>query len=174
MKNKLILSESKRKQIIAEKEQLIIESFAKTFNKIKRIDENELDEKNIIEEGWKQWLASGLITLSTVAGVYKFNQNEIKNNKEGIELVQQSKNILDKMSLDDKKELIQTLVDKGRISQLQSGLHLVGVNNDKNYVDNIDSHNRADDSFITDKIQEAMQSNPGWFGITAQGKIVAL
>ena len=40
MKNKKFLTEAKRKAIIADKEKAIIESFAKTFNKIKRIDEN--------------------------------------------------------------------------------------------------------------------------------------
>ena len=46
MKNKKFLTESDRKVIISEKEKAIIESFAKTFNKIKRIDENEIKEKN--------------------------------------------------------------------------------------------------------------------------------
>jgi hypothetical protein len=41
---KIILTEADRKAIITEKEKSIIESFAKTFNKIKRIDENELSE----------------------------------------------------------------------------------------------------------------------------------
>lgn len=44
MKKKEFLTEAKRKAIISEKEKAIIESFAKTFNKIKRIDENELNE----------------------------------------------------------------------------------------------------------------------------------
>jgi hypothetical protein len=43
MKKKEFLTEAKRKAIISDKEKAIIESFAKTFNKIKRIDENELD-----------------------------------------------------------------------------------------------------------------------------------
>lgn len=43
MKKKEFLTEAKRKAIITDKEKAIIESFAKTFNKIKRIDENELD-----------------------------------------------------------------------------------------------------------------------------------
>jgi hypothetical protein len=49
MKNKKFLTESDRKAIIADKEKAILESFAKTFNKIKRIDENninEFEEKN--------------------------------------------------------------------------------------------------------------------------------
>jgi len=44
MKKKEFLTEAKRKAIIADKEKIIIESFAKTFNKIKRIDENEINE----------------------------------------------------------------------------------------------------------------------------------
>ena len=46
MKKKEFLTEAKRKAIILEKEKAIIESFAKTFNKIKRIDENEISEDN--------------------------------------------------------------------------------------------------------------------------------
>jgi hypothetical protein len=42
---KLILNESDKKAIISAKEKAIIESFAKTFNSIKRIDENEINEE---------------------------------------------------------------------------------------------------------------------------------
>lgn len=42
MKKKQFITETKRKQILAEKEKAIIESFAKNFNKIKRIDEQDL------------------------------------------------------------------------------------------------------------------------------------
>jgi hypothetical protein len=45
MKKKEFLTEAKRKAIIAEKEKAIIESFSKTFNKIKRIDENEINKE---------------------------------------------------------------------------------------------------------------------------------
>ena len=41
---KKILTEAKRKAIIADKEKAIVESFARVFNKIKRIDENEINE----------------------------------------------------------------------------------------------------------------------------------
>jgi hypothetical protein len=44
MNKKIILTESERKAIISDKEKAIIESFAKTFNKIKRIDENTINE----------------------------------------------------------------------------------------------------------------------------------
>ena len=49
MKKKQFLTEAKRKEIIADKEKVIIESFAKMFNKIKRLDENEITEsRNIV------------------------------------------------------------------------------------------------------------------------------
>jgi hypothetical protein len=44
MKKKEFLTEAKRKQIVADKEKAIIENFGKTFNKIKRVDENILNE----------------------------------------------------------------------------------------------------------------------------------
>jgi glutathionyl-hydroquinone reductase len=46
MKNNRILTESEKKEILNNKEQLIIESFREEFNKIKRIDENELKEED--------------------------------------------------------------------------------------------------------------------------------
>jgi hypothetical protein len=42
MNKKKFLTESDRKKIVSDKEKAILESFAKTFNKIKRIDENEV------------------------------------------------------------------------------------------------------------------------------------
>ena len=42
---KIILTEADKKQIIIDREKLIIENFSKTFNKIKRLDENELSQK---------------------------------------------------------------------------------------------------------------------------------
>ncbi len=39
---KIFLTEADRKKIISDREKAIVESFAKTFNKIKRLDENEI------------------------------------------------------------------------------------------------------------------------------------
>ena len=44
MKKNRILTESERRQIIDDKQKAIIESFASTFNRIKRIDESKIDE----------------------------------------------------------------------------------------------------------------------------------
>ena len=40
---KIILNETQKRAAILEREKAIYENFTKTFNKIKRIDENELD-----------------------------------------------------------------------------------------------------------------------------------
>ena len=51
MKNKnRILTESQKRQITEDKEKAILESFKSTFNKIKRLDENELTEGGGSEE----------------------------------------------------------------------------------------------------------------------------
>ena len=47
-KKNRILTESQKRQIIENKEKLIINSFTKTFNKIKRIDENEIPQTRLI------------------------------------------------------------------------------------------------------------------------------
>jgi hypothetical protein len=63
---KIILTEADRKAIITEKEKSIIESFAKTFNKIKRIDENELSEgPNVL---FPDWLITKLNDVHTKVG----------------------------------------------------------------------------------------------------------
>ena len=41
---KIFLNESEKQKYFAEKEKMILESFAKTYNKIKRLDENELNQ----------------------------------------------------------------------------------------------------------------------------------
>ena len=41
---KILLNESEKKAVILDREKAIVENFAKTFNKIKRIDEVEMNE----------------------------------------------------------------------------------------------------------------------------------
>ena len=47
---KIFLNESERKAVILDREKAIVENFAKTFNKIKRIDENEVNSNNVSPE----------------------------------------------------------------------------------------------------------------------------
>ena len=53
MKQKKFLTEADRKKAISEKEKAILENFAKSFNKIKRIDENEVSEAKALPSDWK-------------------------------------------------------------------------------------------------------------------------
>lgn len=46
---KVFLNESEKRKIISEREKMIIESFSKTFNKIKRVDEDELNQKENVD-----------------------------------------------------------------------------------------------------------------------------
>ena len=51
---KIFLNEAEKQKIIADKEKAIMESFAKTFNKIKRVDESNIElplEKSVNEMG---------------------------------------------------------------------------------------------------------------------------
>jgi hypothetical protein len=45
---KILLNESERKAAILDREKAIVENFAKTFNKIKRLDENEDQTNSVI------------------------------------------------------------------------------------------------------------------------------
>lgn len=47
---KILLNESEKKAVILDREKAIVENFAKTFNKIKRIDENEVNSNNVSPE----------------------------------------------------------------------------------------------------------------------------
>jgi hypothetical protein len=50
---KLFLNETEKRKLISKKEQMIIESFANNFNKIKRVDEDEVklgEEKSLETE----------------------------------------------------------------------------------------------------------------------------
>jgi hypothetical protein len=50
MNKKIFLSESERKALIIEREKAIINNFAKIFNSIKRIDENEVSQEKSLEK----------------------------------------------------------------------------------------------------------------------------
>jgi hypothetical protein len=63
---KIFLNESERLKLISEKEKEITESFAKTFNKIKRIDENEIPtQPNVL---FPDWLIKKLNDVHTKVG----------------------------------------------------------------------------------------------------------
>jgi hypothetical protein len=173
---KIFLNEAEKQKIIAEREKAIMESFAKTYNQIKRVDENEItdlpmyeanydsllsksimagvkssvkeidgedweledrkqqyginpeidqldmdysdgvDENEMLDEGLKQWIAGGLIALTTLGGVgkiYQLNQEKAANHQ--IEMKYYNdvlSNTLDKMSKEDLASLGININDK--------------------------------------------------------------
>lgn len=74
MKKKEFLTEAKRKAIIADKEKAILESFAKTFNKIKRIDENEISEAVTAEDKLNELIGKPISLIRTLHTRGKYNQ----------------------------------------------------------------------------------------------------
>lgn len=76
---KILLTEAEKNKIISEREKLIIQNFANTFNKIKRIDESEVDEK-VIEEGLKANLAAAALAAAGAHGAQaQTNQPSLPN-----------------------------------------------------------------------------------------------
>ena len=71
-KNK-ILTESQKRQIIQDKEKSILESFTKTFNKIKRIDENEIGGKPYSEQEFNEFISdrSEVFSIIEASNLYK-------------------------------------------------------------------------------------------------------
>lgn len=78
---KIFLNESEKRKLISEKEKMIIESFAKTYNKIKRIYENEIStQPNYRNNSWnKQILKVGdKITVSNLPDVAPRGYENVK------------------------------------------------------------------------------------------------
>jgi hypothetical protein len=63
MKKKEFLTEAKRKAIISEKEKAIIESFSKTFNKIKRTDERRINEDLTLQYADRPTASSPIVEI---------------------------------------------------------------------------------------------------------------
>jgi hypothetical protein len=82
---KIILTEADKKQIILAKEKAILESFANTFNKIKRTDESELNEYDL-ETIKKQLADTGYPAddeeLSNIQGAINMGKNKPTNENE--------------------------------------------------------------------------------------------
>jgi hypothetical protein len=74
----------KKKLLQEQKEKAIIESFAKTFNKIKRLDENEISEESLEEINLKKGLAT-LGLAATMMGAPKDAAAQMPQQQQGIE-----------------------------------------------------------------------------------------
>jgi len=77
MKKNRILTESKKKQIIDDKQKNIIENFANVFNKIKRLNENELS--NELPPDLVEYIFNTIKTKSDdIQGGMTFNYGKLK------------------------------------------------------------------------------------------------
>ena len=81
MKKKEFLTEAKRKAIISDKEKAILESFAKTFNKIERIDENEISEAVTAEDKLNELIGKPISLIRTLHTRGKYNPETGEMNK---------------------------------------------------------------------------------------------
>ena len=154
---------------------------------IKTFENHRNENLDLIEEGWQQWLAAGLITLSSIGGVYKINQDKVENTKQGIELVNKTSNMFHKMSTKEKSDLILTLSKKHKEVDANAALNTAEMGYDDSgtkLTTNPDAINRSeeqkkiDDESYDDQLNTAIESimkdHPGFFGITHTGKIMAL
>jgi len=106
---KKLLNESEKKVLLNEREQEIIKSFAKTFNSIKRINENEVS----IDEGWKDILAGGLISLGMLGSLKGQNPDATNLPRPTtIQAVGVSRDASNKITYSDNQIEVEVRVDK--------------------------------------------------------------
>ena len=153
---------------------------------IKTFENHRNENLDLIEEGWKEWLAAGLINLSSIGGVYKINQDKVENTRQGIELVSKTSNMFHKMSTKEKSDLILKLAEKHKEVDANAALNTaeMGYDDAGKLTTNPDAGSRSeqqkkiDDESYDDQLNTAIESimkdHPGFFGITHTGKIMAL
>jgi hypothetical protein len=128
-----------------------------TYEKFNTLSNKDLDQLN---EGWKEWLAAGLITLSSIAGVYKLNKDSedsiMKKSSYSTELCK----TLDKMDKKDVKDMMDIGVKTG--SPLNPEFHEFKGSKYADYSDTLSS------------VKKKIQENPYSYGISKDGKVVPL
>ena len=128
--------------------------YIKTYETYNTIFDEDSEKLN---EGWKHWLAAGLLTLSSIAGVYKLNkdsQEAFKHKKEYTEKLCKS---LDDMKKDD----VKGLKDIGVRTLDGEFYEFKGLKSDT-YSDTL--------SMVKQQIQE----NPFIYGVDKDGNVVLL
>lgn len=123
MKKKEFITESKRKKLLAEREKAIVETFTKTFNKIKRID-----------EGSETGIPDMIVTLD-----YDNNQTkiEIKHYHNGLDNSIESEVDVLKANFDfaDTVQIVGDLMSKGEWGKI----YVKVINGGEEHNDRIDS-----------------------------------
>jgi len=122
-------------------------------------------ESEVIEEGLKEWLMAGLLMLSTISGVYKWNEDKIDTEQKIEKVIGVEKNALSKMSTDEKVLLVMDLRNKGLIG----GTEFVFSSSKDEKSKQIDD--KINDENATNLIQKVLNKNALRFGITKDGKL---
>lgn len=117
---------------------------------------NTIPDSEKLNEGWKEWLAAGLLTLSSVAGVYKLNKDSQEAAKHKKEYTEKLCKSLDDMKKDDVKGLKDIGVKTGG-----DFYEFKGLKSDT-YSDTL--------SMVKQQIQE----NPFMYGVDKDGNVVQL
>ena len=121
MKKNRILTESQRRQIIDDKQKAIVESFASTFNRIKRIDESKIDENDVTNSPEFNELKKKMFDF--------FNKPEVTNliSKELSKLSPEEKSELSKKTLGESVgndlQSFTSIVDKAMDSVISEDMH---------------------------------------------------
>jgi len=183
MKNKTFLTEAKRREIIVNKEKAIITNFTKQFNKIKRIDENEVLEVELLKEGWQNWVLGGLLTLSSIGGVYQFNKNAIEAENKKSELYNNIKPAVSKLTSEQKTDMLLSLQGQG-VLNVNSWASRYEQNTYNNFMKQYPNATTEDmDKFfkttegmdaISDSIsfEKVVSEHPDFFGLSKDGSLV--
>ena len=172
---KIILTEADKKKIISEKEKAILESFAKTFNKIKRIDENEMIEPTMVQhnldEGIKDWVLGGILALSSIAGFYKLSDNAKNDKNQEIKYVNALNNVVDKLGDDAAVNLATKYnqTDFGTSSNASGHIEPeIGYKDDNGQM----VYTNSNEKNVRDNIKREIKTHPENFQISKDGTTI--
>ena len=152
--------------------------------------ENYKPESELIEEGWKEWLAGGLIALSSVAGFYKLDQEAQEDTRAKVEYSTQINKTIDNM---DEESVYNLITDFNSSDHGLTDPNIdTGDDFERPYGTDDDHHDKgdfrtSDDFFGTDSTGQAnkveflknnlkkkVQEDPSSFLISKDGKTVKL
>lgn len=137
-----------------------------------------INEIEIIEETWKEWVTAGLLTLSSIAGFYKLD----KNAEENTQLINQIETTVDKM----KPDQIYDLVDDYNSTEhgvttpsIDIGVRGSSVKDVTNLEDTFGKDSIAGGKtyvidIIKNNLKNQIKRNPEQFLISKDGKTVKL
>lgn len=125
----------------------------------------QLHDLEKLNEGWKEWLAAGLITLGAVGGVYKLDKDSEEALQKKQDYAKELCKTLDKMDEKDVKGMIPV----GYFSAGDSGSHWNDIEHYKGLGLKQDNYQ---DTLST--VKDVIKQNPSWFGITKDGKVTPL